>query len=305
MDTITLKQAKEALSRSGYLLESRIESVLLSNGFYVEANTAYLDPTTGKSRELDLYAIQGRKISRDYDFIFPVLLVECVNNPQPIAFITKEPIVDFLNIDALQMAGLPVKVFSFDADKSWTPLREYLKMQDYHHYCHGRIATQFCSFKKKRDRDAEEWMALHEESQFDALRKLCDVVEYMVDKQFKGWEFSDPVEPINIEIYHPVLVLQGKLVEVRTSRRGSRLTEANHIQYRRTAIVNNEAQDYQIDVVSAEFFQKYLNLLTMEWQQTEKRLKRRRAILDKSIRKIIGEARRFRSPEKVRNAMDI
>lgn len=303
MDRITLKQAKEALSRSGYLLESHIETLLLANGFYVESNTAYLDPLTGKSRELDLYAIQGWKLSRNYDFIFPVLLIECVNNPQPIAFITKESIVDFINIDALQMAGLPVKVFSFDKEKGWTPIRDYLKMQDYHHYCRGRIATQFCSFSKKRA--TEEWMALHEDSQFDSLRKLCDVVEYTVDKQFTSWSFSEAPEPINIELYHPVLVLQGKLVEVRTSRRGTRLMDANHIQFRRTAIVKNEPRDYQIDVVTSEYFQKYLDMLHAEWKQTERRIKRRRNILEKSIEKIIREARRFRAPEKIRDAMDL
>ena len=58
--TITLQDATKALLRSGYLLESRLERVLTSRGYYVDANDAYPDPTTGKSRELDIMAMTAR-----------------------------------------------------------------------------------------------------------------------------------------------------------------------------------------------------------------------------------------------------
>ena len=93
---ITLQEAKQALVQSGYLVECRLEQKLLSAGYYVDANDAYLDPATGKSREMDLFAITARSFSRDRDFIFNVLLFECVNNPEPLTLITKKPIVGFL-----------------------------------------------------------------------------------------------------------------------------------------------------------------------------------------------------------------
>ena len=45
-DKISSEEIKDALVRSGYLLESRLEKVLRENGFYVEANSAYLDSET-------------------------------------------------------------------------------------------------------------------------------------------------------------------------------------------------------------------------------------------------------------------
>ena len=52
--SITREDATKALLNSGYLLESRLEQVIVARGYYVDANDAYPDPTTGKSRELDL-----------------------------------------------------------------------------------------------------------------------------------------------------------------------------------------------------------------------------------------------------------
>jgi len=43
--TITKDEAREAISRSGYILENRIESILdKEEGFYVSANSIYPDP---------------------------------------------------------------------------------------------------------------------------------------------------------------------------------------------------------------------------------------------------------------------
>jgi len=41
---ISDNEIKEALLRSGYLLESRLEEILRKNYYYVEANSAYADP---------------------------------------------------------------------------------------------------------------------------------------------------------------------------------------------------------------------------------------------------------------------
>ena len=75
-DRITTDEARDALLRSGYLLEVRLESRLRAAGYYVEANSAYRDPESGKSRELDLFAIGARRAGKDeLDFLWPVLLI--------------------------------------------------------------------------------------------------------------------------------------------------------------------------------------------------------------------------------------
>src|SRR5690348_2889546 len=97
---INLAEAKDALIRSGYLLESRVEAVLRDFPYYVQANASYSDPETGKSREYDLYAMGAHKAGpAETDYQFTVLLIECVNNPQPLVLLTKEPQAAFLHRD--------------------------------------------------------------------------------------------------------------------------------------------------------------------------------------------------------------
>ena len=189
-DVFSLDEAKDALLRSGYLLESRLETVHSKRGYYVEANEAYPDPKTGKARELDLYALSAHRAGPlDYDFIFHVLLVECINNPQPVVFLTKKPQVGFLHHHEIKMAGLPVKFADKKRRDQWGSLADFLAMSEYHHYCKGRMATQYCSFLRKKGSrtNAREWMATHDEEHFDALRKLCAVTEHVVNKNFTSW----------------------------------------------------------------------------------------------------------------------
>ncbi len=163
---ITKKEANNALLRSGYLLEGRLETVLRSRGYYVEANAAYPDPVTGKSRELDLLAGLVRFLSKkgistvsrgDISTVGMRLLIECVNNPQPIVFIAKEPQRNRDHSMEIKLAGLPVQVpvkYSEEDERdTWIYLPLFLKMKEYHHYCNGRFSTQYCSFNKKEGRE--------------------------------------------------------------------------------------------------------------------------------------------------------
>jgi hypothetical protein len=53
---------RNALLRSGYLLEHRIETLLRRKDWFVEGSHAYRDTETGKSRELDLSALYAWEI---------------------------------------------------------------------------------------------------------------------------------------------------------------------------------------------------------------------------------------------------
>lgn len=303
-EDVTMDEAKEALLRSGYLLESRLETALRRRGFYVEANVACPDRETAKPREFDVYAMNTVRAGKEeFDFIFEVLLVECINNSQPVAFITKSPQVGFLHSSEVKLAGLPVKVPDEARPGAWLSLPDFLHMEKYHHYCKGRIATQFCSFVRKKG--AGEWMATHEDAHFDALQKLSAVTEYMMGKHFTGWVLADRAdETLNIEFYYPVVVLQGRMLEARAERRALALHEANHVQFRRSAIVGLEEVHYQIDVVTERFFPRFLRILETEMSTTARLLKRRQAQIQAAIDRIWRSARRLRSAEKIRAALE-
>jgi hypothetical protein len=300
---ITREQVRDALSRSGYLLESRMEALLRSKGYYVEANVAYPDADTGKSREVDIYAMQARKVGPlDLDFAFAVLVIECVNNPQPIAFITKEPQTSFLHYEEVKLAGLPIKIEVPGQRGSWQSLPYFLGMGRYHHYCKGRVATQFCSFVMKKN--TADWMATHEESHFDSLKNLCSVADYLVDSHFKSWVFNGR-ENVNVEFYYPIVVVRGDLLEIRPGRKSPRILNVDHVQFRRSSIVRGEERNYQIDVLTESHLPAYLRTVAGELKRTAALLSRRHKLVRRSVDRIVKGARRLRSPEKIRAALEV
>lgn len=299
---ITLEAAKEALLRSGYLLESRIETLFRRRAYYVQANSVFLD-RTGASRELDVYALGAIKAGpQDIDFLFTAFLIECVNNPEPLVLITKQPQTGFLHHEDLKLSGLPVKFPAKGKPQAWTSLTHYLRVEKYHHYCYGRVATQYCSFQKKRQ-PPNDWMAWHDEAHFDAFRKLCAAVDHGVTDHFRRWTFTGE-ESINIQLYYPVLVVQGELFEARPAGGTANLARRGHISFRRSEFVAEEERDYQIDVVQERHLLSFVRRVERESASMASLLRRRHREVRHAIERIARAARRFKSPERVRAAME-
>jgi hypothetical protein len=299
---ITVEQAKEALLRSGYLLESRIEGVFRRRGYYVEANSVYPDPNTGTSREIDVFALGATKAGPgETDFLFSAFLVECVNNPEPVVLITKEPLVAFLHHEDIKVSGLPVKFPLKTAPQEWIRLSDYLNVEKWHHYCRGRVATQYCSFQKKKQ--TQDWMAWHDDAHFDSFRKLCSAVNHSVADHFKRWSFGGH-ESLNIQLYYPVLIVQGDLFEARPTKGTLSLRRRSHLAFRRSEFVGGEERDYQIDVIQERYLPRFIHVVERESKKMAKLLRRRHREVRKAINKIVRQARRFKSPERIRAALD-
>lgn len=295
---------RDALLRSGYLLELRVESKLRECWGYVEANATYPDKETGKSREFDLFGLTAHKAGvNSRDFIFGVLLIECINNPQPLVIMTKEPLTGFLHHQEIKVAGLPVKIPDKEGPDGWLRLSEFLAMEDYHHYCNGRVGTQYCSFLKKKNGKNDEWLAMHEGSHYESFRKLCDVTDYFVDKHFKSWTYGGK-EHLNVEFYYPLVIVQGDLIEAYETKRSVRFRAAEHIQFRQSVATNGKVADYQIDVIRERYLPKYLEMIGAELEKTAQSLGRRRKAVHSAIDRIVEEAKDAELPEQIRKIMD-
>jgi hypothetical protein len=263
---ITEAEACAALKRSGYLLEHRVETALRRKGWYVEANAAYEDNETQKSRELDIYAIKGARVSRAYpdDCLFTSVLVECINNPQPVAFLTKRPVLKGWIIDDIKGTFDPEEV---SIEGNSVNIGDLLKIASYHHYCRGRVATQFCSFSFKSDK--KEWMALHDDVHFNAFGALTKALEY----RFTQFEQTAGTY-VNWEFINPVLVAQGDLLDVRTEGRAISLKRTEHVKYRRSVVWKGYERGYVVDVVTERAFPSFISMLERELLQTTLRVKR-------------------------------
>jgi hypothetical protein len=276
---INSEQVRKALLRSGYLLEARLETIIRKTSYCVETNISYPDPSTQKSRELDLFAYHAYSIGGNTDgTLVAKLLIECVNNPQPLAFIMKQPLGGPPYEDLyVKRAGLPM---STEVDNNES-LPEFLRMFDYHHYFTGNVASQYCSFVKKKGIDPE-WMAFHEESHFESFRKLSDAIEYFICKYYEQW-VSSPDQRVDIRLYYPILVVQGDLLEVLPSKRSLRVKKVRSVRYRRSAILNGKETYYQIDVVTEKFLPELLQIINKELLETANRIRSNHDAIMKAV----------------------
>jgi len=289
---ITTSQMKEAIQHSGYLLEQRVEPIIKSSGYYVETNPIFRDPDTDKSREIDIRALGGVEVYRkEGSFIFPLLLCECENNLQPIAFFTSEPLLSFTYCEDLRVSGIPVKFWS---NNGFTSFADFTGLDKFHHYCKGQVATQYCTFQLKKDKSS--WLASHSEEQHDTFNSLIKAVDYEVDSHFKDWALPDQIDEENfiIQIYYPLLILQGDLYSAHLENNRLILRKAKHIQFRKQffSSYTKEVETYQIDVIVEGYLSHYLEIIEGEIERIKKVLQRKKTRVFESIGKIVQEAKK-------------
>jgi hypothetical protein len=255
---ISDEQIRDALERSGYLLEYRLEQVLRRYRYFVQSSQAYPDPITGKSRELDLAAITAAPVTEDFrNILWPRLLIECVNNTQPMAFFTKTPVAPTAHVFDLKFSGVPLKIKS---KRRWHKLADFLIMQSYHHHCKGRVSTQYCSFTPKKNTSPPQWLAQHEDIHFDSFNKLCFALNHDIDEHFSNTKLVGR-ESLNLQMYYQILVLSGDIVDVWPTRRGIKIRTTNHVHYVQSYVKAGKERQYHIDVVTERYLPKLLDMI--------------------------------------------
>jgi hypothetical protein len=294
---------REAIKRSGYLLEQRVEPVLTGAGFYVQMNEGYVDPETGKARGLDISAISAISVFKE-EFIFPLILCECKNNSQPIVFFTKESPISFMYHEEVKTSGIPVKFL----DKNrYISLSEFTKIGGFHHYCKAKVATQYCSFQLKKDKSS--WMALHVEDQHEMFNSLIQALEYDISEHFGNFTLppKGQEEGINIQIYYPLVILQGDLYSASLKNSHLSINKSDHIQFRKEIFYPSlsEWKKYQIDVITEKYLVDYLKLVDAEIKKIRKTLRNKRKQVRPSIKEMIAEARKAKKkPDSYRRFFD-
>lgn len=296
--SISTKQMKDAIQRSGYLLEQRVEAILTKEWGFAETSKVFPDPDTGKSREIDISAISATQIyKKGYGFIFPILLCECENNSRPLVFFTRESLISFLYHEQVKVSGIPVKFWSEDGYVSFS---EFTGMEKFHHYCKGTIATQYCTFQLKKDKSS--WMALHSEEQHDTFNSLIKAVDYAIAQHFDDWVLPDKVdeEDVNVQVYYPLVILQGSLYSATLKDNSLTLRKSKHVQFRKELFLHrtNEVETYQIDVITEDYLPDYLKIIEPEMERVKKVFQRQRHDVLLSIKKILEEAKKLGKKQK-------
>lgn len=279
---ISLKEIEGAIEKSGYLFEQKQIPIFEKFGYLVEPNKNFKDQDSGISREIDIHCLKcGIVSSREMDFIFPVLLVECKNYRNPIVFFTRERIYvgeyAVTNMDDIYLSGFPYEV---KINNETNSLSSYLKMYKYHHYyLIKEAASQFCTFKyNKREK---QWIATHEDFYEDAVLKLIKALIYENNEHKKSGEYNS----LNLQIYYPIIISSSDIYKINIHKKKPKLEKTNHVLLIRNYHSSIIQGEFFIDIINVKFLSRFLGIIDKELDGIVRRVKRNIKILRKSIKR--------------------
>jgi hypothetical protein len=258
----------------------------------VVGDSAYPDPTTGKTREYDFSAITADKLSKNFEMLCTHIIGECVNNSHPLVFFKAESPIQFLFYSEIKCAGIPLYFPDTKNTEEFVSMLDYFTFNKFHHYCSSTFSTQYCSFNKKKTGKEEEWMAWHDEEHHSVFNSLIGATKYEVDNWFSSWVMPENTEeePIDINLYYPLLIVSGDIYECSQNKGRISLKKVNHVQFRKTTIVDNESETYPIDVITEPYLKKYLEVLENEQKILVSRIKRKKKQVLAAVTHIVSKA---------------
>ena len=178
---------KNALKKSGYLLEARIFELLRKRGWVGKANETYPSDKT-EICEIDIVATKiFEAIKGKTRYIFAIqLYCECKNNHEPIVFFTEHSkylVPRFIVTGKKRLAS-----------KALYSREMSVVFKGYE----DKTVSQYCSFKEK----GSGWIAHHDESHYRSLEHLVNSFFYDVDRWF--------LDSNRFDIHMPVVILGGR-----------------------------------------------------------------------------------------------
>lgn len=199
-----LVEIVQCLTRSGYYMEARIITLLGQEGYFVEASPPFLDPRTGKTRELDFIAERydwewgkhHRGVSIKTNFV-----AEAVNNRFPFVLMTPTPYSPTANDEDYTKYII--------TPPGGKPFLDELNDFLFTERCPAKetLFSQFAEITRKNGR--AELMASHGDGTYQSLLKLSEYIEGRVSELDEALE-SDRFW--RLHFWRPMLILGGKLV---------------------------------------------------------------------------------------------
>lgn len=286
-DKITKSEIKEAIYSSGYLIEQRVLRIL-STDHFVRPNHLYLDPISGKTREIDMRVDSAPVWSEDFSSgVQWSIFCECENNAQPVVFFPFEPLMPSTASELIKCYGMPMKIWR---DNEYVDLLSFLPFYKFHHYCKGGVATQYCSFIKRRDKG--KWVATHLEEQHDTFNSLVYAVECDINQFYTEiWQPPkvDEPEPVLLVFIYPLIILGGELMEAHLGRRGLLAKKVKHVQFLNSLHISGREINYKIDVITEDYLREYMTIIDYEMKKLRRLVTRHKRIIKQSVDRIVKD----------------
>lgn len=241
-----LDQIAECLTRSGYYMEARIITLLVQEGYFVEASPPFLDPRTGKSRELDFVAERfdwdpeqhHRGVSIKTNFV-----VEAMNNRFPFVLMTPAPYSPTANDeDQVKYLLTPETANPFIEE-----INDFLFVER----CPAKetLFAQFAEITRKNGKT--ELMASHGDGTYQSMLKLSEFIEAQLNEIDE--EFRERDRFWRLHFWRPMLVLGGKLAIQEARPDELKLRYANFAQLVFNWHDHERPRSTVIDVVTEDY----------------------------------------------------
>lgn len=286
-------QIKDALKRSGYLLEQRAEHVFLKNRFEILNENYFIDEETSKLREIDLIAEKSDYSrpteKRQYGGAFTYKFIcECENNAQPYVFFQTKAKVPY-GEQGLIYSQIP---FSFTPKKQtvanllWGDTAfSCRKVMKEHHLSRSKISTQYCSFAPKDKNNPQlEWTAFHLDEQHNTLTNLLKGSLFVSKRDAFHYEnnMSTYYRKYQINLYYPVLILQNRLAVAKEKDNGEIVLEdREHVVFMKNHSTDGWEHLLMIDVIQEKYLPQYITKIHQEIHSMHAQLLRHPNLMEK------------------------
>ncbi|MCI0449991.1 MAG: hypothetical protein L0Y79_09460 [Chlorobi bacterium] len=265
---LTNREIREALKRSGYLIEQRVSNLLRKKEWICIANAVYPDPKTLITRELDIYAKNFVLLGDTNHDLRVTLVIECINNLYPLAFIRGDYEESHEYVNLVEVTGIPLEI---NYEGRTLSLGNFIGIRDFHHYYSQNIFKQYCTFDKKGNKP--ELMAIHYNDHIETFNKLSSSLTYYINQHYETiLPLYEGRKNFELEFYYPIIIVQNKLLEIVNKVRGFILKNTNHVVFAKSIFENGLNYITTYDIITEKYFHKFLELVQKEMIEVSKRI---------------------------------
>jgi len=265
-DIISIDNIKDALLRSGYLMENRVLNFFQAAGLNSITNHHFPADEEGKFREIDIIASMNfGNIPLDKNLkgvsIHVHFVAECINALQPIGVFENLASPEF-NREALLFTLV-------NGDEDLRERSSLLWSEALDRLTSSKApAKQYCGFIQKNQKGAE-WMASHREDFHRTLTKLTQFVKYDLKQIESNWSGRRP-QNCRIEIIIPLIILQCEILEIKNNTE----LELVKVPYYNFNAPYDEYTSVSIGLVNEEYLKDYFENIETKLKMSFEFLKR-------------------------------
>lgn len=240
----------EAIKKSGLPLEIFVSSLLEKDEWSVKNQINYIDPDKKIERPIDVTAEKIVLTNQVKDFIYFELIIECKRDIGNLVFYTvkEDNWKRFIMNDYFQGVW----------DKETDGFNFFDRFDG--HYLDQNKRIGVIHFEPLKDGKKEKFQS----AKYQVIKALRHQI-----RERKNYlnKHSDSFHHHELRIYYPVIVFDGSFFEL-TYEHDLKLEKTEHILYK----FNHRGKMYLIDVVTKEYFPKYLSLINKELEFVKRKI---------------------------------